>query len=344
MTLTDFLQLAFIPIVYIVAYLTTKQHIPAWSEPDRGFQSLEHKWPKIFTWGGISATIVAVLLLVFTPLNVVTAIALAITSGFLLMGAYTDNLLYKVPVELSDLNIRVSFILGMGALLYNGLIISEGTQKFYDTPAVILFGEWYYWLLGGLLIGFVGFLIWMRISGLLGLLAILVSAAGLWVALYAGMSTLADWLYTTSIINVISPEGINSILVYGVPSALAVVLVASAFQLGSDGKMGGADPAAMYAVGWSFGPVIGGIVVGIGVVIAALVQLILHIVARPLKLGGRERTVPHDPIVYSFKKAVWKIKRKEGEPEKTYTALSLPFLPTLNIVSVATMLVFLSLA
>lgn len=343
MNLTEIAQLAFIPIVFIASYLALKPLVPAWSEPDRGFHTFEKEWPRIFTGGGIGAIIVTVLLMIFSSTNIVTALTLGVTSGFLLMGAYTDSIIHKVPAEFNELAIRISMILGLGALVYNGFAISEGSQKFYDTPAVILIGDWYYWLAGGLLVGLVGFLIWMRISGIVGLLAILITAGGLWVAFYAALRELAIWLSNSSFVNVMSPEGIYSVLVFGIPSALAVLLVASAFQLGADGKMGGADPAAMYSVGWTFAPVIGGIMVGIGVIVASIVQLLLHAVARPLKLSGRVREVPHDPLVYSFKKLWWKVNNKEGTPPKTYKSLGLPFLPVLNLSAIVTMIVAISI-
>lgn len=338
MNLTEIAQLAFIPIVFIASYLYIRPFIPAWSVPTRGFQPFEKQWPKIFIGGAAVSILTTVLLLSFTPINSITAITLGTISGLLLIAGYTDSIVYKVPAELSELTIRASFILGIGTLIYNGFFYSDNPQRFYETIPLYLPGDWYYWVGGALIIGLLGFFIWIRMTGIIGLLGILISVSGLWLALYAGLKQLASFLATTPLTNHITPEGINNILVYGIPSALAVVFFAIAFQLGSDGKMGDADPAAMYAVGWSFGPVIGGITVGIGVIIACIVQLILHIFAKPLKISGRMKTVPYDPVVYNFVKLWWKIKGKTGEPEKTYRSLGLPFLPVLVVSAVVTMI------
>ncbi len=337
-TVTGLLQLAFIPILYIASYWYLKPHISEWSEPDRGFKIFENEWKKIFTITGSIATGIAALLILFTPANALTSISIASVAGFLLIGAYTDSLTSKVPSEISSWMFWVALFTGGGALIANSFNVTDN-QRFYTTYLLQIPQDqvWFY-VLGGILACLVFFLICAKVGGMVGLFSMVFSVVGLWVSTYALATQISAWF--TNLFNVDAVVWVN-LFEYGIPSIFAVVFLAAAFDIGADGRMGSADPQAIYAVGWVSAAVIGGITIGVGIFIAAFVQIIVHFLAKPLGLPGKVKHIPYNRIHQKYLNRKWEKKGLEGEAPTTYTRVATPFLPVLNITMIMTILITL---
>lgn len=315
------------PILYIAIYFYLKPLIPAWSEPDRGFFVFEKEWPKIFLYSGIFATVTGVLLDLFTTASTITAFSVSAVAGLLLIAAYTDMLVGRVPLELSHTTLWTGFGLGLGALIVNGFQV-ENFQRYYQVIPLMFGGNEIMWIGGGVAAMLAFFMLWRRIRSLVSLVFILLSVLGLWVALTAVSSLIAtglsDWLGYD--------EAWRNIFIYGIPSMLIVVFFAVAFDLGAGIHMGGADSQSMYAAGWGFAGVVGGIIIGLGVVVASFIQLLLHVFRKPLKLTGKTKTLKRSSLTISLLKFWYTVTGRKGkEISETKTAIALPFLPTLNV-------------
>lgn len=313
-----------IPIIYIGIYFSLLPFMPAWSHFSRGFATFEKSWKNIFLTTGIIAIIIGVTLKLFTEASDATAVSVAAVSGLLIAAGYTDSVVGKVPKELSATAILTGFILGIGALIINGTN-PDDYQRFYKTIPLVFSGQELIWLGGGAAVFLIFFLVWFRVRGLiLSIFSMVITAMGLWVALTAGLSLIAKALTA----NFGEPMIWQNILIYGLPSMLVIALLTVAFDLGSSTAMGGADADSMYASSWAFGAVVGGIVLGWAVIVAAVIQLLLHLFAKPLRLVTRDKVMPNTFYTRSWYRITGRRELAEAE---TRIAHSLPFLPVLNI-------------
>lgn len=325
--------LASIPIIFILAYLSVYKHIPEWNEPERKFRVFKDDWPKIFIGAGIIATILALLINVGTEANVITSISIGAISGLLLIGSYTDFLITRVPEEISKMVINFSFILGFGTLIANGL--SSPQPKFFQTLYIYPWGQdLYIWILGGIAVCFIGFLMWMKSTDVLGIIGICLSAAGLFISTYMALTWVVQTFFASNAFW-------SYFLLHGVVSMLAFVLVIVALDLSASNKgLGGADGKALYAMGWAFAAIVGHIVLAIGLIIACAMQLLFHVIAKPLKIG-HEKELPNWKIKQFFINLLWKWKKREGDPPTTHIHWAVPFLPVMNISMIATVIAYL---
>lgn len=324
--------LASIPIIFILAYLSVRNYIPEWNEPDRGFRFFKDDWGKIFLGAGAFATLLSLLLEVATDANIITSIAVGAISGLLLIGSYTDSLVTKVPGEISSMVIKFSFALGFAALISNAL---ENPQiKFFETFYIYSWGQDpYIWILGGIGVCFIGFLLWMRMNNIIGMLAICLSAAGLFISIYMTL----EWIVQSFFI---SDAFWSYFFRHGLASMFAFVLLVVALELAAGSKLGGADSQALYAIGWGFAAIVGQTVLALGLIVACFVQLLLHFVAKPLKIG-HEKEVQNS----SFRQA--RINKKwlgEGAAPTTRKVWAVPFLPVMNISIIATVVTAIFIA
>lgn len=328
-TLHSLLQLPIIPVIFVASYFYLQKYVPEWAEPERGFLPLEKSWKKIFTVNGIIATGIATVLMLFTTAGTATSITVGLVSGFLLVSAYSDLITSKVPLEILKLTFWVSLLFGAATLIINSINVTDN-QRYYSTIPLIMNEEtaWYY-ALGGVVAFLAGLLIWRRAYGIIGLVSALIAFVGIWLALYVGLVSLTGWMTTT--FPDVNNEVWRNLFVYGLPTILLVLCVTAAFDVGTYDKMGGADSQALYAVGWGFAGIVGGITIGIGVMVGAVLQLLLHLFANKLGLPGKRKTVRNDPIKQFFINLKWKLWKKEGTPPTVYTAVALPFLPMLNV-------------
>jgi hypothetical protein len=319
-----------IPLIYILAFHAIKMFIPDWSQPDRGFAVFEKQWPKIFAIAGAAATILAVSVDFFTPASTMTALVIGVISGLLGISAYTDGIVGKVPAELSSITVNSGFILGIGALVVNSLNLKEA-QNFYQNIYLYTPGDSFIWIGAGVAVGLIGFLGWMRFNNTIGLIAILFSALGLWTSAYVGLKSLSLVLGN----QFGNLEFWNNFLSNGLPGVLAFILFTIAFYLGAGDKLGGADTQALYAAGWAFGAIVGPAYLALGLVVAAFLQLILHVVANFIPVGGYMKSMPNGPLRKWWLKRKWAKKQLEGQPPTHHEALALPFLPVMNICLIA---------
>lgn len=301
--------------------------MPAWSYPDRGFRMFEDEWVKMFTVAGAGATFFGMALDLLTSASTITAFSIAAVSGLLMVAAYTDMLVGKVPLEISHTTLWTGFFLGLGALTANSFN-PEDFQRYYNTIPLLFGGNEWLWIGGGIAVGLIFFLAWLRVKSLLSLVLILISMMGFWIAATAGLSLaavgLSQWLG--------HDEVWRNIFVYGIPSMLIVVFFAVAFDLGAGNYMGGADSQSMYAAGWGFAGVVGGVVIGAGVFVAAFLQLGLHLLRKPLGLPGKEKAIKRSAGMKQLTKGWYAVTGRKGkELPETRIAMALPFLPMLNL-------------
>jgi hypothetical protein len=319
-----------IPLIYILAFHAVKMFIPDWSQPDRGFAVFEKQWSRIFAIAGAAATILAVSVDFFTPASTMTALVVGVISGLLGISAYTDGVVGKVPSELSSITVNSAFILGIGALVVNSLNLKEA-QNFYQSIYLYTPGDSWLWIGAGVAVGLIGFLGWMRFNNTIGLIAILFSALGLWTSAYVGLKALSLTLGN----QFGNLEFWNSFLSTGLAGVLAFILFTVAFELGAGSKLGGADTQALYAAGWAFGAIVGPAYLALGLVVAAFVQLIIHILARFINFGGYYKEIPNSSLKMKSLQRKWDKKGLEGQPPTHHKALALPFLPVMNVCLIA---------
>jgi hypothetical protein len=324
--------LAGIPLIFILAFKSVKMFIPDWSNPDRGFFMFEKNWAKIFAIAGASATLLALAVHAFTPANVITSLTIGVISGLLGIAGYTDGNIGKVPSEISSLTVNVAFFLGISTLVIGALNLSTA-PKFYQNIYLYTPGDPWIWIGGGLAVTFIGFLAWLRLPFLGSLIAIMFSALGLWVSIYVALRGLSVYLGNT-FGNV---DFWTAFLSYGLPGVLLFVLFTVAFELGAGNKMGGADSQSLYAAGWGFGAIVGPAYIAVGLIAAAALQLVLHVLARYINFGvGYYKDIPNSLIRQKLVDNKWKKENKEGEAPKTHKSLALPFLPIMNACIVIT--------
>lgn len=332
-----------VPSLFIGFYLAMQHFIPSWSEIGRGFQVFEKHWGKIYGIAGVFATATGLILHNVAGVSLPVSFSVSAIIGLLLVSAYTDFITGKVPLEHSNLTIWVAFILGVGSLAMTAFGGNPSlVNAYYDNSNVIYMGsDQWLWLGGSFGVALILFLIWFRTANnwIVSLFAIILGSSALWVACYAGLSLLNLWLVS------LMPQ-LNSqwpaLLIFGLPSMLIIVLLTVAFDLGAGNKMGGADTKAMYAAGWAFGAVIGGVNVGIALIVACLVQIIIHTFAKPLGVKGIEVKALNGPKRQAKLDAKWEEEGKEGSAPTFTIRRKLPFLPVMNLSIIVTVVLILT--
>jgi hypothetical protein len=316
-------MLALVAITFATSYIALQPHFAGWSERDENFKPrfevFENRWGLIFTVAGVVALVSATLAYFSSDQNPYVGYLIGTFIGLLGIPAWTDAHVFKVPLEIS----KWTLWLAMG--LFFGFVFTGLSHKLpiLYTTLYPRFDWGTFWPFAGgcVAVALIGFLLAVKSKGNT---AFLLSLAMMFMGLY-----LAGYALIASIETSVLATGDSYWI--GVVHTMLIAYVFLGVAAGYDlflprSGIGGADTLIFYTVGFAFSWWVTPYLLFVALLVAFFLQLMLHLVAKPLDLGYL-KTVKNSPIRQMVVNG--KAKRKGVEPATTHEARAVPFVPML---------------
>lgn len=325
-------------ITLILGYLTVvKPNVKEWGNPERGFKTIEKDWSRIFLISYIVAALAGAVIWLNTEYNTYAAFITITIFTLILVAAWSDAHVYKVPLQLSNLTIGIAFAF-MVAIMATANVDQLPRLSGEFLPYVPLEN---FWTFSGIcaLIALVTFLGFIRIkSNLLSILCLWFSFSAVFLIGYALLSGLSRLEVSTE----------WAIVLDALLTTYVFLSVVALFDLFLSSGIGGADIKMFYALGFGFAFWLTAYNLFVALLVGFALQLLLHMVAKPLSIGY-PRQVKNSPLRQSFLKTKQKVKKLRNktltlEPLPTHhTAQAVPFVPALVYGFISTVLVLVSI-
>lgn len=323
-------------VTILASYLVLQPNIKNWSIPGRGFKELEPNWGKAFLVSYIVASLTGFAAWLSSDYNTYVAFIVITIFTLAFVAAWSDANVYKVPSELSNLTIGIAFVI-MVSFLASANVDSLTRLSGGLMPYVPLEN---FWLFAGVssAVALVSFLGFIKIkANLISMLCLWTSFSAVFLIGYALLSGLArldlptNWAIT-----------LDSLLL-----AYIFLSVIALFDLFLSAGIGGADIKLFYAIGFAFAFWVTAYNLFIALLVGFTLQLLIHLVAKPLKIGYPKQ-VKNGLVRSGYLKASRKIKSSKNKElldvaiPTHYVSQAVPFVPALVLGFAGSILVLLS--
>lgn len=302
-------------LVTIASYTILEKNFPAWEE--RGFHPFKGEWLTIFIGGGIVASVIATLTWVIRDHNVLSASFVGLFTLFGAIAAYTDSIIRKAPLELLHLMCYVGLACMITVVFAapNDVVqsMNPANELYMRVPL-----EAFLTNLGfGLVLLLAGFLGFVKIPGYgIAKISLFIGQLGAFIMVYTPLSYFA---FSNNV-------GYWSEVAHALIPYLIVLSVIWVFSWMVGDMIGGADISIMYAVGLILTPVSGAGVALAAIVVATLLQGIVHLLGEKAHYGAK-RSIKNGKISQLFENR--KAKRQGRTPETHKMRTAMPFIPVL---------------
>lgn len=314
-------------IVFLGSYVVLRPNFKEWSNPDRGFSMFEKDWHKIFAGGYIVSIVFSLLSWVKSDYNIGVAFIVGMMAGLLGIAAWTDAHVHRVPRELGSLTVLLSFGWAVAALAGGGALtmplVYNSFLPYIDLSDFLAFAGISF------IVGLLGFLGFLRIKSKIYMVGLFISYVALYLigyALISGIGALPMDSYFDNIWRA-------ALILY---TFLGVVWAYDIF-LPSEG-IGGADKTIFYGIAFAFSWWFSAYLLFVALLIAFTLQLIIHLVAKPLGIGYLKEVKNHG-LMKTI--ASSKAKRQGVEVSDTRLARAVPFVPMLVTGIIGTVVYFI---
>lgn len=318
-------------VVIAGTYVTLKPHMAGWNVPEfnaantsQRFDMFKDQWGRIFVAAFIGSALIGTLAYLLSDSNPYVGFTVGVISGLLGVASWTDAHVFKVPRELS----AVTLLIGLSIMVTVFLTGTTGefphlSQQFY--PLISWDSFWVF-------VGYcavavlVGLLVAVKSkNNILFMFGLFFMFGGLYLTFYALFSA----LYSQT----------GSDLWYHIFVAYIFLGVAAGYDLFLPRQqIGGADTVIFYTVGFAFSWWVSPYLLFVALLVAFGLQIVVHMVAKPLKLGYEKET-KNGPIKQAYLNFV--AKREGVEPTYTHVARAVPFVPMLFVGIIGSIFVFL---
>lgn len=321
-------------VTFTGSYFALKPSFAGWSEMATDgsprFKIFENQWHKMFAIAGSAGIGVALLAYYRSEGNPYVGYIFGLMAGLLGLASWTDTQVFKVPAELSSLTKWLAGTTMLVVLLTGSIKLFPSLNPTY-LPLFSFSNS--FWMFAGIsvAVALVGFLVAVKTKGkvlfLIGLMMLFIGSYLLGYGLLSSLAALAAgdyWIFMAK----------------GFLLAYVFLGVAMGYDLFLPREgIGGADTTIFYTLGFAFAWWVSPYLLFVALLISFTLQLLLHLLAKPLNLGY-EKEIKNGALRQSFIKARARLFRIENVAT-THIARAVPFVPMLVMGSLTTLFIFL---